>query len=316
MSTKNNTTTYTYTGQKAPDDVRNVVFAANVTSIGDLAFSDCQLLTTITIPSHITSIGKIAFHCCRSLRSIVLPPSITSIGDYAFDSCRHLTAITIPPNVTSIGACAFVGCHSLTTVTIPPNVTSMYVNAFELCDSLTNINLSPNTAFITILSNNVPYVINNRLGTLIDVINNQLRPNVNDVLYSSPVSQKLIDIVRSDYRKYNKGTGNKIHALYVNWDQWGKRNERSPLFAACEANIRPSEGLLRILHTYNPAIHNVDAQTGLEAFMLAAVGSESKLESVYVLLENHPAVISPYVNRISSTSRADCSSRKRKALDS
>ena len=85
-----------------------------------------------------------------------------------------------------------------------------------------------------------------------------------------------------------------VFALYVNWTQWSKENDnRSPLFAAAEENLTLSDELHHILRFDGSA--TVDPVTGLEAFMLAAVGEDSKLESVYVLLENHPAAINPYV---------------------
>ena len=59
------------------------------------------------------------------------------------------------------------------------------------------------------------------------------------------------------------------------------------------------------------AFSRVDPKTGLEAFMLAAVGSNSKLESVYGLLKNHPAALNPYVGISSSQSP---SSNKRKGI--
>ena len=79
----------------------------SVTSIGEGAFSGCESLTSITIPSSVTSIGECAFEGCESLTSITIPNSVTSIGEYAFDGCESLTSITIPNSVTSIGFGAF-----------------------------------------------------------------------------------------------------------------------------------------------------------------------------------------------------------------
>ena len=59
-----------------------------MTSIGDSAFSFCDSLSEIVIPSSVTSIGKYAFSCCDSLSEIVIPSSVTSIGDRAFYNCR------------------------------------------------------------------------------------------------------------------------------------------------------------------------------------------------------------------------------------
>ena len=58
-----------------------------VSSIGNSAFCDCRLLTSVTIPNSVTSIGSYAFQYCRGLTSVTIPNSVTSIGDYAFSGC-------------------------------------------------------------------------------------------------------------------------------------------------------------------------------------------------------------------------------------
>ena len=74
------------------------------------AFSDCDSLSKIVIPSSVTSIGDWAFYGCRSLSEIVIPYSVTSIGHHAFYGCRSLSEIVIPSSVTSIGDSAFYNC--------------------------------------------------------------------------------------------------------------------------------------------------------------------------------------------------------------
>ena len=67
-----------------------------VTSIGDRAFSDCSLLTSITIPDSVTSIGEYAFYNCSMLTKVTMPDSVTSIGSSAFSGCSSLESITLP----------------------------------------------------------------------------------------------------------------------------------------------------------------------------------------------------------------------------
>ena len=50
----------------------------NVTSLGDYCFSDCEGLTSITIPSSVTSLGDACFHLCSGLTSITIPSTVTS----------------------------------------------------------------------------------------------------------------------------------------------------------------------------------------------------------------------------------------------
>ena len=88
-----------------------------VTTIGDEAFFECYLLTSIEIPASVTTIGDEAFFECCLLTSIEIPASVTSIGNYAFSWCKSLTSIEIPASVTSIGKYAFEDCTSLYKVT-------------------------------------------------------------------------------------------------------------------------------------------------------------------------------------------------------
>ena len=113
----------------------------SVTSIGDLVFSDCSGLTSVTIPNSVTSIGKYAFYNCSGLTSVTIPNSVTSIGDGVFRGCSGLTSVTIPNSVTSIGDSAFWACFGLTSVTIPNSVTSIGTYAFYNCSGLTSVTI-------------------------------------------------------------------------------------------------------------------------------------------------------------------------------
>ena len=65
----------------------NTVIPNSITSIGDWAFEECYLLTSLIIPESVTSIGCSAFYGCYSLTSITIPKGVTNIGDLAFDGC-------------------------------------------------------------------------------------------------------------------------------------------------------------------------------------------------------------------------------------
>ena len=117
--------------------IKKVVIAKGVTSIGDGAFYGCSKLTEAIIPDSVTAIGKSMFSGCSNLTQITIPSSVESIGDWAFGNCSNLTQITIPDSVTSIGYATFSGCSSLSQTTIPSSVKSIGDYAFHGCSKLT-----------------------------------------------------------------------------------------------------------------------------------------------------------------------------------
>ena len=112
-----------------------------VTKIGEGAFENCTLFTSIVIPDGVTEIGNWAFRDCSSLESITIPGSVTLIGESAFENCSSFTSVDIPNSVTEIGMFAFYGT-SLESVTIPGSVTKIGDGAFCECKVLSNVEIS------------------------------------------------------------------------------------------------------------------------------------------------------------------------------
>jgi len=128
--------------------------------------------------------------------------------------------------------------------------------------------------------------INDRLGTLANV----LHQNKSFVLISLHLYQSL----GMDKKRRVKETDH----IFINWriySQTKQKQGRFPLFTALEHNLTWSDGLNKIIKGYGAAVEDVDIVTGLEAFMLAAVGTKSNMETVFLLLQDHPAAIIPYV---------------------
>ena len=96
----------------------------------------------ITFDGNVTSIGKQAFYGyqtnCNNLTSITIPDGVTKIDYAAFYGCGNLVCVTIPNSVTTIDYAAFMGCSSLTNVTIPNSVTEIGNDVFSDCRSLTS----------------------------------------------------------------------------------------------------------------------------------------------------------------------------------
>jgi len=122
-------------------DIKEVIIADGVTSIGKYAFLDCSSLTSVTIPDTVTDIGICAFADCSSLTGVTIPDNVTSIGNGAFEDCSSLTGVTIPDSVTSIGDNAFMGCSSLTSVTIPDGISAIRSFTFDWCIALESVTI-------------------------------------------------------------------------------------------------------------------------------------------------------------------------------
>ena len=81
-----------------------------VTEIGAMAFAECRMLASVTIPEGVRTIGSMAFFKCVNLQSLRLPDSTEEIGSDAFSYCAKLPEIFIPAGVKQIGHHAFFGC--------------------------------------------------------------------------------------------------------------------------------------------------------------------------------------------------------------
>lgn len=116
-----------------------ITFDSDVSKIGNYAFRDCTMLSSVAIPESVTSIGYYAFYNCSSLMDINIPNKVSSIGYYAFAGCSSLIDISIPNGVTSIEEYTFSRCSSLCNVDIPRSVISIGDYAFNKCFNLSQV---------------------------------------------------------------------------------------------------------------------------------------------------------------------------------
>ncbi len=112
-----------YSAEKAPwydkaEEIYTVVIENGVTSIGELAFYYCSMITSVDMPDSIENIDNFAFCGCYSIIEIEIPENVSTIGTGAFADCGTITSIQIPENVTSIGQDAFVNCSNLTEISV------------------------------------------------------------------------------------------------------------------------------------------------------------------------------------------------------
>lgn len=136
-----------YSGQSLRVDIPPQIDGEAVVAIGDGAFYE-QRIQHVTVPAGVTAIGDVAFSGCNDLRTISLPETLETIGYGAFESCFLLQRIEIPEGVTAVEASAFWGCMALTHVTLPSTLTTLGDAALVMTMELEEINLAEgNTAF-------------------------------------------------------------------------------------------------------------------------------------------------------------------------
>jgi hypothetical protein len=119
-----------------------VTIPSTVTSIGDSAFYQCDLIKTINIPSSVTKFGTLAFAYCTDLITVNNNASITELKEFTFIGCNKMTTANIPSTVKTIGYAAFAWCSKLASIIIPNSVDSMGTSVFDGCNALSSVTLS------------------------------------------------------------------------------------------------------------------------------------------------------------------------------
>ena len=140
-----------YKGNESEISVPDRIGKTPITGIDETAFSQCDGLTSITIPDSVKSIGAKAFFGCSGLTSITIPRCVTRIGKEAFSGCSGLEKFIVLPDNTayySAGNCLIekstqkliAGCKS-SIIPADGSVTSIEKGAFSYCRGLTSITI-------------------------------------------------------------------------------------------------------------------------------------------------------------------------------
>ena len=134
-----------------------------IVSIGEGAFADCPLLSSVVIPEGITSVGDGAFANCPSLASVVwnavscpvagsdsspvfsdcpalqsiaFGEGVTAVPDSLCYGCTGLSSVIFGHGIEKVGDWAFFGCTSLASVSLQSGVETIGVRAFSGCTAL------------------------------------------------------------------------------------------------------------------------------------------------------------------------------------
>lgn len=100
--------------------LRRIIIPDNVKRIGENAFADLALNSTLIIPESVTRLDLNCFAGIREGSSIVMPKSLEYIGDGAFYECKSDIELRLTNSIRVIGSSAFWGASNIHgTLTIP-----------------------------------------------------------------------------------------------------------------------------------------------------------------------------------------------------
>lgn len=97
------------------DTVTAIRIGDGVTELGARAFKDMSQVTSVEL-GHVESIGEMAFSGCSALETVSLPDTVRLIGDFSFTGCTSLREISLPSSVTSVGNNVWEACPSLQSI--------------------------------------------------------------------------------------------------------------------------------------------------------------------------------------------------------
>lgn len=133
------------TGYKTP--LNSVIIPSNVSfdnvnyivsSIDQYAFKDGQDIESLYISGNIKTIGNIAFSNCINLKSVTLEEGVAEIGSSAFNN-TGISKMVFPSTLEKIGENAFSGCQNLNKVYSKIQNPFDAENAFSLLTAMTGI---------------------------------------------------------------------------------------------------------------------------------------------------------------------------------
>lgn len=141
-----------------------------VKEIWDMAFSGCEVLTSVVIPEGVESIGRHVFRECEKLEVIDIPKSVNYIGNSAFyktlwlekkteetplvivnnivvDGKKTEGKVVIPEGITCIMQWAFEG-STMTELELPDSLVTINAEGFFGCRNLTKVTIPDSVTHI------------------------------------------------------------------------------------------------------------------------------------------------------------------------
>ena len=105
--------------------------SVTITAIGDDAFKDNSLMSSISLPETLITIGAGALSG-TNIASIVIPESVLNIGDGAFSNIIVLVVVVfVSPEPPELGAGVFEGSEAIETIVVPDGSGDTYAGMIE-----------------------------------------------------------------------------------------------------------------------------------------------------------------------------------------
>ena len=117
-----------YNGETSALVIQETIDGYPVTAIGNSAFKNNTVITSVSMPDSVTTIGNSAFYGCSGLSGkLELPEGLASIGTSAFHGCSGLSGtLVIPEKVAAIGSGSFYGCRGIKEIVFGNGLKNLY----------------------------------------------------------------------------------------------------------------------------------------------------------------------------------------------
>lgn len=129
-------------------NVTSIIINAQIESIPNQAFTDCDKLAEVKLPESLKSIGEYAFSYA-GIESLQIPDGVETLGSHAFFQCQKLTAVNVPGALKVVPDYCFSYCKSLESLAFGNQVEKIDQRAMQNCSALTEVKLPENLEAIS-----------------------------------------------------------------------------------------------------------------------------------------------------------------------
>ena len=121
--------------------ITSVTIPEGIVHIREEAFSNCEGLKEIKIPSSVSYIGRFAFNGCVNLTEVTFSEGNKLIDERAFGETASLKEIVLPETIESIGDDCFAN-SGITNITFPSSLAIIPYGVCSGCLNLVNVKIN------------------------------------------------------------------------------------------------------------------------------------------------------------------------------